>query len=173
MRLRELTFPIAIRYPNELEGGRNCFLHSIARFNWTVADAYDDSRFENVEITDSTGHAYRVTKIFFMKPTFWNWFLNRLGHLLILPPSDWRRPIDVDMELEETRTFTLEQFTQEYRELILAHPAWWKRYAKREDMERKFATATTFKEAINEIGSLSPSDNMVYRGKSNKIVDLR
>lgn len=173
MRLRELRYPIAIRHPNELQGGRNALLHSSARFDWTVVAAFQDGSFDNVEITDTTGHAYRVMNIYSMKASFWSWFLYWLGNFLIVSRSDKWKIIRVDMELEHTRAFTLEQFKHEYRELILAHPAWWKRYSKREDMEKKFATATTFEEAINEIGTLSPSDNMIYRGKSNKIVDLR
>jgi hypothetical protein len=173
MRLRELKFPIAIRFPNELEGGRECDLHGSARFDWTLAVAYQDGRFDNVEIIDCSGQAYRVEKIYFMRPTFRRWFLDRLGNLLILPRLDKREIVRVDMELEETRKLDLEQFKVEFRELILSHPAWWKRRADRTKMEGIFLKSATLADAINEIGSLSPADNLIYRGKSEKIEDLR
>ncbi len=173
MRLRELSFPILICYPNELEGGRGAELHSPSRFDFTFAAAYEDGRFDDVEIIDADGHAYIVQKIFFMRPTIWQMIRDRLGHLIILPRFDRREIVRVDMELEPTRKLTLDQFKTEFRALILAHPSWWKRVANREEMEGIFSKAQSLAEAIDEIGLLAPSDNMVYRGKSKKIVDLR
>lgn len=116
----------------------------------------------------------RVEEIFFMGPTFWQWFLRRLGNLLVLPERNLSELApQVDMRLEPTRKLTLEQFKTEFRTLILAHPAWWKRVASREEMEGIFSKAQSLAEAIDEIGFLAPSDNMLYRGKSKKIVDLR
>ena len=173
MRLRGLIFPILIRHPNELEGGRGAGLHNLARFNWSAAEAYQDGRYDNVEIIDSTGHAYCVEKIFFMRPTLWRWFLDRLGHFLIFPPLYKWNIVRVDMALIKTRTLTFDQFKEEFRELILAHPAWWKRYRSREEIEGIFRAADSIASAINEIGFLAPSDFMVYKGRSTKIFDLR
>jgi hypothetical protein len=175
MRLRELTFPILIRYRNALEGGENAGLgRPTGRFNWAWAAAFEDGRFDDSEIIDAGGQAYRVEEIFFMGPTFWQWFLRRLGYLLVLP--ELRRSEvapRVDMELEPTRNLTLEQFKTEFRALILAHPAWWKRVSSREEMEGIFSKAQSLADAIDEIGFLAPSDNMRYHGKSKKIVDMR
>jgi hypothetical protein len=173
MRLRELKFPIAIQYPNELEGGRHCGLHNLARFNWSLAVAYQDGRFDNAEIIDSSGKAFGVEKVYFMRPTLWRFFIDRLGHFLILPRMDKREIVRVDMELKKTRQLTLDQFKDECRKLIASHPAWWKRYSSADEIERMFIDAHTFPDAINEIGTFAPSDNMIYRGKSAKIVDLR
>ncbi len=174
MRLRELNFPILIRYANELQAGRPARLHRPGdRFDWTLALAYEDGRFDNAEIIDSNGQAYSVTTIFFMHPTIWQKILDRLGNLLILPPLEKREIVRVDMELEPTRKLTFEKFKTEFKELILSHPAWWKRECPRAEMEALFSKAESFSDAFDEIGWLSPADNMIYRGKSEKIVDLR
>ncbi len=173
MRLRELNFPILICHPNELEGGRGARLHSPVRFNWTLAEVYRNGSYDEVEIVDADGQAYRVKEIYFMRPTVWRRFLERLDNLLILPSLERREIVRVDMELEPTRKLDLEQFRTEFRNLILAHPAWWKRFAGPTEMEQIFSSAESLAEAINEIGYLAPSYNMVYRGKSKKIVDLR
>ena len=176
MRLRELKFPILIRLRNELQAGRGAGLHSTAsrRFDLIWTSSFEDGRYDDAEIIDSDGQAFCVRKILFFRLTIWQNFMYRFWHLFVFNLSDLCELTNVDMELESTRKLTLDQFKTEYLELILAHPNWWKRRASRSEVEALFSKATSFSEAFDEIGwSFSPAENLVYRGKSTKIVDLR
>ena len=176
MRLRELKFPILMRHRNELQAGKGALLHQNAsqRFDFIWTSPLEDGRYDDAEFIDSEGQAYRVEKIIFTRPTFWQLLIDRLGNFLVFGLKDLAEIANVDIELEPTRLLTLDQFKTEYLELILAHPNWWKRRASRSDVEALFSNATSFPEAFDKIGWwLSPAENLVHRGKSTKIVDLR
>ncbi len=176
MRLRELKFPILIRLQIELQAGRGAGLHRTAseRFDLIWTSSFEDGRYDDAEIIDSDGQVYCVNKIFFMRLRIWQNFMYRFWNLFVFNLSALRKLTNVDMELEPTRKLALHQFKTEYLELILAHPNWWKRWASRSEVEELFSEATSFSEAFDEIGwSFSPADNLVHRGKSQKIVDLR
>lgn len=176
MRLRELKFPILMRHRNELQAGRGALLDSNAsrRFDWVWTTPFEDGRYDDAEIIDADGQAYRVEKIIFTRPTIWQYLIDRLGSFLVFGLKDLPEIANVDIELEPTRKLTLDQFKTEYLELILVHPNWWKRRASRSEVEALFSRSTSFSEAFDEIGwSFSPAENLVHRGKSQKIVDLR
>lgn len=175
MRLRELKFPILIRYPNELQAGKAAGLSKPSgRFNFAWTVSFEDGSYDEAEVIDSEGQVYRIEKILFLRPTILERFMDRLGNLFIFNRYDPSEIANVDMELVPVRRLTLGQFKKEYLELILAHPSWWKRHASRSRVEKLFSEAKSFSEAFDEIGWwLTPSYNMVYRGKSKKIVDLR
>lgn len=173
MRLRELTFPIAVRKTTSLMGGRNAGLHKICGFDFNIAEYYKKGGYDDVTIYDSMGREFSVAAIEFRRPHWIHYLRSRAGNFFILPDRDKADMVTVDMQLQFVKQHTLNGFCTELRELALQNPKWWKRHSSQKEIESMFENCSTFAEAINDIGVLDAPGKEKLKGKSNKIVDLR
>lgn len=173
MNLRELSFPIAVLRPTSLIGGANAGLASPSRFNFNSAKFFLDGGYDDAVIFDSEGREFDIAKIFFMRPSWYSYFLKRLDYLIIFRDPDPADMVRIDMELILTRHLSLNQFCSELTQIALSHPSWWTRHSKREEIEQMFTGIKTFAQAIDQIGVLDPPGKEKLPGKSTKVVDLR
>ncbi len=173
MRLRELTYPIAIVRPNGLMGGRSAQLSGPSRFAWNFAPYYLEGGFDHAVFYDSEGRVFEVKRIELTKPQWWRYVLDRLDYLIIFPNPDIEDVVNVDMVLSQTGTITLEDFCKRMVDLLLSHPSWWKRFSTEARVRRIFEGDTTFKDAIDHIGVYDPPGKEKLPGRSSKAVDLR
>lgn len=173
MRLRELTYPIAVVLPNiGMSGGDGGSYGKATRFRWNLAPFYINGNFDDAVIYDCDGRRFEVDKIELRKPAWWRYLLNRLGYLIILPDPDAKHMVDVDMILRQTAQLTLEDFKTELTEILLDNPAWWKGRFSRHVISTFFRDDTDIKGAINRIGIID-KEKWKAPGKSAKVVDLR
>lgn len=168
MRLRKLRYPIAIVCPSSLIGGVNAELDTPKHWNSNLVDYYRNGGFNDCRVVDSEGREFLVDKIVFTEISV----LYRVVHWLLMRPKS--ELVRVDMQLSQTRSYTLDEFCTKFRQLALNHPEWWQRHSDREEIEQMFETSETFKDAINDIGVLDPPGREKLLGKSTiEIIDLR
>jgi len=173
LRLRELTFPIAVEDPGQLLGGVSAGLGKPASFDWNVASYYLKGGYDDVIIYDSDGRRFEVESIELTSPQWWRYVLDRLGHLIVIPNRDIDDIARVDMVLRQTGTLSLDEFCHHVIQLLLANPTWWKRFSTEARVRKIFEGDETFKDAINHIGVYDPPRTRKLRGRSEKTVDMR
>lgn len=168
MRLLELKYPIAILSPTSLMGGINAGLNSPRKWKNNVASYYEKGGYDDAHIIDSEGKRYSVVQIYLSNLSLFDKLIASVTTAGPLSES-----ANVDMDLRETDTYTLDRFCSEMRDLALQNPSWWKRHSSKQEISEMFSDCKTFAEAINDIGVLDAPGKEKSSGRSDKIVDLR
>lgn len=179
MRLHELSFPIAILWPEPigLWGGKNA---GLSRWSSYFAMGYDkeflNGAFDDATVFDAAGRRFEVAEIALRKPDWWNMFLRSAGGFF-LPDREKRHFASVDMELRQTGHFTERDLSNYLSEIALANPRWWEHHSSETEIASMFEGCSTYQEIIDNIGVLGPDGPQNwpqnYKGRSTKTVDFR
>lgn len=171
MRLRDVSYPIAVLQNDGLYGGGGGGLSSPRRWDYNIADYYLKGAFDDAIIYDSTGKKFEVERIL-LYPSHW---LDNLGdradHFFLGKSNP--DPANVDMELRQVGELTVETFVREITEIILANPSWWNGKFSEQEMRDLLRECSTVAEAIDKIGVLDRTGGEKLKGRSRKAVDLR
>lgn len=174
MRLHELEFPIAILFHDGIYGGRHGRLSNRLRsFSFAHDEEFLNGLFDDAIIYNSSGRRMEILSIELTQTDWWRRMIRRADFFFIFPDRAKGRFAKVDMELKETGLLSLAEFKDEIKNIVLAHPQWWKRHSSKSEIQSMFDGCGTFKDAFDDIGYLEAYPEMQSKGVSKLAVDLR
>ncbi|MEO1307798.1 MAG: hypothetical protein AAFV38_07655 [Pseudomonadota bacterium] len=166
MRLRQLKFPIVRISDNGLLGGVDAGLGGPSKYNVNNPSYYEDLGYHVTTIVDCTGAEFKVENVEFHEITLFQlvvaWFIL----------SQTKNLANVDMILSQTYQWTVEEFQNHYKELVLNNRDWWRNWSQNE-IENLFDGCDDFKSTINDVGVLLDERAKFPKPPPGFLIDLR